>query len=442
MQQVRPKSPYLGLIIIIGTLTILMLILAVVIGVFFVGRQLGSDQARPINPFVSTNPINQINVEDIDPALALASLGGLPQAEVILESLAKSRPETALSVLLFEPTLTNKESAGGFLQLASVYAENGNNRKAVFSLEMGCTIATLAPDVSDTVRADVFIEAGESLIRLDNRSLAKHCLDQAFVVAFRSPFLQAAHRRAIFERLQKNYMILGDRALARESLTLSANPPSLALYTDQQTVLPDSEAVPLSQPIQEAEANRWLAAQQLAVLLVERGGSAPQEAIEILAEALVIEDQLKQSYYTREIAGATQVSKKIDFTLAQITWLSTKYRVARRGYGLSIVPEWETEADQIRSDLTKAYENLFTFYADLAIALPAASEIDKAAEERLRREILVGELGRYPNYPQEQRRNQLVEATDQLVTTQPEVGIFVGVGTGENEDRFTLIFLE
>ncbi len=397
MQQVRPKSPYLGLAIIIGTLTILLLILAVVIGIFFIGRQFSSDQARSINPFISANPINLIDTEDIDPALALASLGGLPQAEVVLEAVDKSRPETALSVLLFEPNLTNKESAGGFLQLASVYAESNNNRKAVLSFEMACTIATLAPDVSDTVRADVFIEAGEGLMKLDNRTLAKHCLDQAFVVAFRSPLLQAAHRRAIFERLQKNYLILGERALARESLTLSANPPSLALAADVQAVLPDSEAISLSQPVQEAEANRWLAAQQLAAFLVERGGKAPQEAVEILAGALVEEDQLKQAFYTREIAGATQLSKKIDFTLAQIAWLSTKYRVARRGYGLSIVPDWEAEAEQIRSDLTKAYENLFTFYADLAIALPEASQIDKAAEERLRREILVGIPSEFPN---------------------------------------------
>ena len=173
--------------------------------------------------------------------------------------------------------------------------------------------------------------------------------------------------------MHKNYIILGARALARESLTLSANPPSLALFADERTVLPDSEAVPLSQAIQEAEANRWLAAQQLAVLLVERGGNAPQESIEALAELGEVT--------ARPVSDEVDPGQKIDFTLAQIDWLSTKHRVARGGYGLSIVPEWETEAEQIRADLTKAYENLFTFYADLAIALPVASKIDKATEE-------------------------------------------------------------
>jgi hypothetical protein len=442
MQQVKPKRSYLGLIIIVGTLTILMLMLVVAIGVLFVGRQFGSAQARPINPFLGVNPINQIDTGEIDPALALASLGGLAESEVILEALDKSRPETALAVLLFHPTLTDKESAGGFLRLAAIYAQNGNKGKAVFSYDMACTIATLAPTLPDTVRADAFIEAGEGLISLDSPSSAKLCLDQAFIVALRSPFLQAAHRRAIFERLQRNYIILDERALARESLTLSANPPSSTSPSEERTVLPLNETVPQPTSIQEAESNRWRAAQRLAVLLVERGGNAPDGSVEALAEALILEDQLKLPYYTSEIAKTTQLSKKIDFTLAQIAWLSIKYRVARGGYGLGIVPQWETDAEQIRAELTKAYEDLFTFYADLAIALPEASQIDKATEERLRSEILVGELGRYPNYPQEQRRKQLLEATDNLINTQPEISIFVGIGAAAAEERYTLISLE
>jgi hypothetical protein len=120
------------------------------------------------------------------------------------------------------------------------------------------------------------------------------------------------------------------------------------------------------------------------------------------------------------LAAAAQLSRKIDITIAQIEWLSTKYRVARQAYGLSLVPEWEADAEQIRADLTKTYETLFALYADLIVALPEVSQIDKATEERLRREILTGELGRYPNYPEEQRRKQLWTLAP-LITTQPEL---------------------
>ena len=132
------------------------------------------------------------------------------------------------------------------------------------------------------------------------------------------------------------------------------------------------------------------------------------------------------------------MSKKIDITQAQIEWLTTKYRVARRAYGISLVPEWEAQAEQIRADLTKTYERLFALYADLIVALPEVSQIDRATEERLRREILAGELGRYPNYPEEQRQKQLLDASNQLEATQPEIYLLIGVDTVADEEMYTM----
>lgn len=444
MQQAKLKHSHLGLIIIVGTLAILMLILIAAIGVLFFTSQFGSAQSGEANALPgTTNPLTLLNVDKIDPALALASLGGVPEAEVVAEAIDKARPETALSSLLFHPTLTNKESSGSFLQLATAYAKNGEQDKAVLSYKMAGTIATLAPDIPDTTRADLFLQASEGLIDLEETVLAKFYLDQAFIVASQSPFLQAAHRRSIFERLQKNYIILGERALARHSLSLSANPPALGLVIEAYTNLPEkNEAVPLPDSVQEAEALRWEVAQELAILLVERGGKAPQASVEALTKALIAEDQQKIPFYESELAKTTQLSRKIDITLAKIGWLSIKYRVARQAYGISIVPEWEAQVEQIRAELTKAYEALFALYADLIIALPEASQIDKASEERLRAEILAGELGRYPNYPEEQRRKQLLDATSQLIATQPELNIFVGIGAVADQEIYTLIALE
>jgi hypothetical protein len=234
-------------------------------------------------------------------------------------------------------------------------------------------------------------------------------------------------------------MALNEPALARQSLNLSANPPNLALIAESQALLPQPQPAPLPASAQEAEARRWRAAQELAVTLVERGGSAPQPLVEALGGALVVEDQEKLPYFTDEIAKTTQLSRRTDFIFAQINWLSIKYRVARRAYGLSLVPEWEAQAEQIRADLTKSYEDLFALYADVVVALPEASQLDKATEEKLRSEILAGELGRYPNYPKEQRQRQLSDITNQLITTQPEINLFVGTSTINNESMFTLI---
>jgi hypothetical protein len=442
MQQAKTKNSYLGLLIIVGTLAILLLILVVVIAVFLATRQFSANQVSRPNLLIGPNPLTYLNVERIDPALALAALGGAPEAEVINEALDKSRPETALSGLIFYSTLTNKESASGFLQLARVYMRSGEREKTIFSYEMAGAIGTLAPDIPDTIRADLFLQSGEGLIELGEVELAKFYLGQAFVVASKSPSLQAAHRRPILERLHKNYLALDERVLARQSLSLSANPPDIALITENLTVLPDSQAIPLPASIQTAEANRWRAAQELAVLLVEREGNAPQSFIDTLGETLVAEDQLKLPFYEDEYSKATQLSKKIDITVSQINWLSIKYRVARRAYGLSIVPEWEAQAEQIRANLTKTYERLYALYADLIVALPEISQIDRATEERLRREILAGELGRYPNYPEEQRQKQLVDATHQLMATQPELNIFVVIAEVNHKEMYTLTSLE
>ncbi len=442
MQQAKSKRSRLGLTIIIGTLAILMFILTTVLGVLFFTSQFGPNQANRSNFIIGKNRLAYLDVDKVDPALALASLGGVAEADVVAEAIDKARPETALSSLLFYPALTNKESSGGFLQLAAAYAKESQKEKAVFSYQMACLIATLAPDIPDTVRADVFLQASEGLIGLEDPALAEFYLDQAFVVASKSPFLQAAHRRSIFERLQKNYILIGRRELARQSLSLSANAPNPTQVSEEQTVLSEGKAVALPASIQEAEGKRWTAAQELAILLVERGGKAPQSSIDALAKALIAEDQEKLSFFESEFTKTTQLSQKVDFTLAQITWLSIKYRVARRAYGISIVPEWEAQAEQIRANLTKMYERLFALYADLVIALPEASQIDRATEERLRNEVLAGELGRYPNYPEEQRRKQLLDATSQLIKTLPEINIFVSMGAVDNEEIYTLISLE
>jgi hypothetical protein len=440
MQQPKRKKPYLGLIIIVSTLTILMFILLAAIGAVILSGQYGGGSSVS-SLLTGRTPLNYINTAEIDPALALASLGGVAESEVIIEAIRKGRAETALAALVYQPTLTDKETTGDFLLLSGAYETQGNREKAVFSNQMAGLIATLSPNLPDTARGDLFLQAGENLKSLEEPEWAKFFLNQAMVVAAKSPFLQAAHRRMVLERLQQDYLGLGERELARQSLDIMADPPPSSLNLEAQPViLPQTaEPIALTQSIQEAEARRWEKAQELAALLVERGGKAPPDAITALKEALLAEDAEKLPFYDSELETATQISRKIDITLAKIEWLSIKYRLARRAFGLSIVPEWEAETEQIRADLTKTYETLFSLYADLIVALPQVSQIDKATEERLRREVLAGELGRYPNYPEEQRRKQLLDAVNQLIATQPELKVFVGVGQVAGRELYRLM---
>jgi hypothetical protein len=437
MTRTGKKRSNWGLIVVISVFAVLTFIVIAAVVLLLITRPTSFDSSGN-SLLTNTGPLTRLNTAQIDPALALAGLGGAPEAEVIVEAIDKERLETALAGLLFSPELADKESAGDFLFLADAYMANNQLKNAKFGFEMAGTIATLSPDIPDTVRAAIFMQAGEGLISLNEPELAKFYFDQAFAIASGSPNLQAAHRRPILQQLQKNYILLNERELARQSLDLSANPPDLDFLPETTALLPQGEAIPLPRSIQEAETNRWIKAQELAALLVERGGHASPAAITALEEALIEEDKQKLPFFEDELASTTQLSEKINITLAKIKWLSIKYRVAKQGYGLSIVPEWEADAEQIRADLTKTYEKLYPLYADYIVALPEVSQIDQATMEKLRREVLAGELGRYPNYPVEQRRKQLLDTSSHLMANQPELKIFIGTNNLAGQDRFML----
>jgi len=289
------------------------------------------------------------------------------------------------------------------------------------------------------VRADTFVLAGEGLAALGEFGLAQLFFDQAFNVAMASPYLQAATRRNVFQRLHQGYRMIGDQERARTSLEQSAEPFPMVTVVESPPVLPVAEPPLMSLEVQEAEAARWEAAQALSSALVVRGGYAPPELVEALREALIAEDQVKLPYFNSQLAAAPQLSVQISIVQARINWLSTKYRIARRGYGISLVPEWEIQAESIRAELTKSYELLYALYADLIIAIPDAEQIDLATEEILRRENLVGTLGRYPNYPAEQRIAQLLQATAHLVESRPGEKMRVVVLPYAGVDSFVLV---
>ncbi len=421
MQKSRRKNSRLGLIIIIGTLTILGIILVTAIGGLLFSGQIDFWQFSDQSSLFGNSPLDEIDRTQIDPALALASLGGVPDIDVIAQAVNTARPETALAAILYTPTLTDKETAGELARLANFY--QNNPEKATLCLQWAGTVATLSPHLADTARVDLFIQAGEGLLNLEQTAFAELYFDQAFLIASESPHLQAVQRRIFFERLQKNYIILNNRQKARTSLNMSANPPAVGSTATEESVLPPINPIALPADIQESEATRWQYAQELAAIMVERGGSAPLANQQALQQILLTEDAQKLTFFETAFDSAPGISHKIDVIWAKIQWLSIKYRVAKQGYGLSLIPEWEADAEQIRADLTKTYEQLFMLDADLIVALPNATKIDTATLERLRQEVLAGQLGRYPNYPQEQRKKQLLEAVEQFAATRPEYPI-------------------
>jgi hypothetical protein len=121
-----------------------------------------------------------------------------------------------------------------------------------------------------------------------------------------------------------------------------------------------------------------------------------------------------------------------------IRWLTLKYQVATRGFGLSLVPEWEAQAADIQSALSKAYEDLFFDYEDLVTALPEASLIGPGSYVVRRQMNLAGRLGRYPNYPDQQLADKLRDAAIELIAGGAGDWLYVDVVAKGEGLRFLL----
>ena len=79
----------------------------------------------------------------------------------------------------------------------------------------------------------------------------------------------------------------------------------------------------------------------------------------------------------------------------KLAWLALKYRVTRRGYGVSLVPEWEAQVADIAAGLSGAYSELINGYGQQLDTLDATESV-QARVELLRQGVLWTALRAFP----------------------------------------------
>jgi len=89
-----------------------------------------------------------------------------------------------------------KDEKGHLRVAAATGVGDEGAARAALSYELAGAIATLSPDLSDTLRADIFLQAGSGLATLNDAVHAKIYLDQAYIVATESNYLQPAYRQS------------------------------------------------------------------------------------------------------------------------------------------------------------------------------------------------------------------------------------------------------
>ena len=421
------------------TFLLIGVVLLTLAGLILVSAYVYLTRRPDLPPPLPLGPWTTMDMEAIVPPLALRTLAGEPEAATVQATLSVGDLDTAYGTLAFSPSLSDAARAGHLLLLAQRYIAAEQRDKAAVCLQQVHSLIVLSPLLSDVERANAALQAASGWSAIGRQEETRLSLAQAEVVADHGPHLRPAQRRDLWLRVAAAYAALGDEEKATAARQAADGPREATAQPVAAPLLPSLLGkLPLSEEIEQLQAAR----QQRAATLIQQwialeGGDVGPEVAD-LGEYLRREDAARVAYFDQIAATAPQLAVQAAAAWERAAWLTLKYRIARRGFGLSLVPEWEENAPLIRTELTKAYETLFQLYSDEATSLPYATDVDQALVELLREEILLGQLELYPDYPEDQLAQKLQEAQERLRAMQ-DSGLWVASRMMEDGNRtFTL----
>ena len=157
-----------------------------------------------------------------------------------------------------------------------------------------------------------------------------------------------------------------------------------------------------------------------------------------MAGALKAEDAAKLDLYNQQLEATTQPGRRSQIHQLLVRWLLLKSRIAQKGFGLSVVPEWESQASDIQASLSRAYEELAFDYEDWSASLPDADQTAPSSYAALRSIALSGRLGQYPNYPSGQLGEKVRAAVASMVEAGYVDDLYLGVSEADGQVQFFL----
>jgi hypothetical protein len=388
------------------------------------------------------DPIIAILPDEVAPDLALYPLAGAAELDTVDAAIDNGDLETAYATLVFGVDLTDAQRIGRLVLLGGHFADAEKPDRAALAYQQIVDTAMLSPDLSDPGRADALLAAGKGWDVLGEEDRSLEAYDQVYLIAVQSPYLQMANRRDLLSALEPAYRDTGadERAEASHDAIVELDQQTSSHPPVSPENIPDlvQGEVTISSPeVGSLEDAR----RQAAFALLEplsMGEEAPADLVENLAQALRAEDAAKLALYEQELEATTQPNRRISVNQQLVRWLLLKYKIASRGFGISLVPEWETSLADIQSELSKAWEGLFFDYEDLVTSLPEVSLIGPGSYAVRRQVLLDGRLGQYPNYPAEQLADKLQDAARDLISTKTVDQLYVDVRRDDGELIFFL----
>lgn len=390
-----------------------VLVVLVILGVFL-WSILSRPSASALDPWLA--PQDAVNLKAMRPVHALFALADENDAAAIEDTLAQGDWEAALALLAYSPAMSDTTRVGNLLLVASRLAGTRPPAVAARAYDYAIQAATLSPALTDLTRAQNLLQASNGLKGLDEPDAARRAAGQAYLIARHSPYLPAAERARLLRQVGDTYQRLGATALAAQARTESN---TAAITPDDQPLPAESTALPAAGPLpadaglQAAIQDRLQSARALRDELSPDSRDLPADRVLDLASRLFDEDAKRQAYYTSQLKTAKDSPTRIALLRSQVEWTALKWRVARQGFGFSLLPEWENDVTGIENALSVSLNALFQ-EEEGAAAQGAPAARDRALERELRRELLLSRWGFDPGYDESALRARLDEVTGRL----------------------------
>ena len=357
-------------------------------------------QRRAAAAAVWRNPADNIQVAAVARDLALLSLAGVPDAQVLTLAIETGELATTHALLALSVDLADVQRMNGWLWLAHRHHAIGQDERAAQAYRMAAGGAILGPDVPDLLRVETLLAAGQGLTELHDKANARFFLKQAAIIGTHSPHLTTYHRRSLLERLVPASLQAGGErddwsTLARAVKNDTAKggnfgaPPS-PKETEWRGVTPDLDVTLVqARDARRAAAAEWLGNRPTDADDTEGSTQNGTERIEALRAALQAEEAAMNRAAERK---AGEGASGLATTQAQLRWLSLKRRIAAGGFGPNLMPEWESDRDVIESALVNVWTDWLALQAD-------RTDVGFAAGYQARQAIMAAYWGLFPEAP-------------------------------------------
>lgn len=384
------------------------------------------------------NPLAGVVTEAVAPDLAALTLAGEPDDRVIRAALDAGEIETAYATLANSMLMTDNLRSGGWLLLARQLQEKDPARAAI-AQQAALDLASLGPSLGDMGRADLSLQTARGFAALEKVETARLALAQAENIARYSVALLPAQRRALLAQVADAYQAVGDAGTARairENLDAYAAGPGVTVNAAAQLLPTLRGGIVLPEAVVAAMVARQNAAADLAARWLSVSGGGRDTLAAALGQALLAEDVARDEFY--RTAENLSLADRLALMHDRLAWLAVKHRVAQRGYGVSLAPEWEAQVADIAATRASLNTELINGYGQQLDTLDAIEAV-QARVELLRQGVLWTRLGLFPDAGAEKvLSEQLAEASRQLWTRQANAGLTI-IGQDVDGQRFYLL---